>query len=178
MKIKNRQDFLVVLTIGAVVLFVAVNFILSPLAGWWSDRSKQIKDLHMQVDDGRKLLKRESAIRDKWTSMQEGALPANSSLAEQHLMRALNAWHTETGADLASMMPQTKTESTNYTTVACRVELAGSLNTLSRYLYDVEKGPMAVRVDTVELSSHDNLGQQLTLGLEVNGLALTHPEKK
>jgi hypothetical protein len=34
-------------------------------------------------------------------------------------------------------------------------------------------------LDTVELDSHDNVGQQLTLGLEVDGLALLQqPVKK
>ncbi|MDR3460391.1 MAG: GspMb/PilO family protein [Verrucomicrobiae bacterium] len=178
MKIKNRQDFLVVLTLAAAGLFIAVNFILSPLADWWSVRSKQITDLHTKVDDGQKLLKRETALRSKWAEMQAGALPANSSLAEQQLMKAFDTWRNDTGAELASIMPQWKNESTNYMTISCRVELAGSLGTLSRYLYELEQSPLALRVDTVELSSHDNTGQQLTLGLEVNGLALTQPEKK
>ena len=38
--------------------------------------------------------------------------------------------------------------------------------------------PLAVRLDSVELSSHDNTGQQMTLGLEINGLALTQTDKK
>jgi hypothetical protein len=178
MKIKNRQDFLVVLTIAAVGLFVAVNFILTPLGGWWSARSKQIRELHTQVDDGQRLVNREAVIHSQWSDMQAGALPANSSLAEQRLIKALDTWHNDTGVELASIMPQWKNDSTNYMTISCRVELAGSLGTLSRYLYELEKGPMALRVDTVELGSHDNNGQQLTLGLEVNGLALTQPEKK
>jgi hypothetical protein len=63
-------------------------------------------------------------------------------------------------------------------TLGCRVEASGSLGTLSRFLYDVERGPVALRQDTVELTTHDNTGQQLTLGLEVNGLALAAKEKK
>ena len=37
---------------------------------------------------------------------------------------------------------------------------------------------MALRIDTIELSAHDSAGQQLTLGLEVNGLALMQQDKK
>ena len=60
----------------------------------------------------------------------------------------------------------------------CRVEIGGSLGTLSRYLYELEKSPLAVRVDGVELNARDKEGQQLTLGLEVSGLALNQQEKK
>ena len=63
-------------------------------------------------------------------------------------------------------------------TLACRVEASGNLGTLSRFLYEVEKGSMPLRIDTVELGAHDNDGQQLTLGLEVNGLALMQQDKK
>jgi hypothetical protein len=178
MKIKNRQDFLVALAIGAVALFVAVNFILTPLAGWWSTRSAQIKDLSTKLKDGRGLISREAAIRSHWADMQAGSLPANSSLAEQQLLKAFDNWRNNTGAELSSITPQWKSDSTNYMTLSCRVELGGSLGTLSRYLYDVERGPLALRVDTVELNAHDNMGQQLTLGLDVDGLALTLPDKK
>jgi Tfp pilus assembly protein PilO len=178
MKIKNRQDFLVMLTIAVVGLFVAVNFILTPLAGWWSSRQAQIRQLQGQVKEGKALLSRESIIRGRWDEMKTNALPANNSLAEQQVLKAFDTWRNDTGAELTSIMPQWKSDATNYMTLACRVELSGSLGTLSRYLYELEKSPLALRLDAVELSMHDKEGQQLTLGLEVNGLALMQPDKK
>jgi len=44
---------------------------------------------------------------------------------------------------------------------------------LSRFIYDVEKDPMGLKLDSVDFSSRDNTGQQLTLALQVSGLALT-----
>jgi Tfp pilus assembly protein PilO len=178
MKIKNRQDFLVALTIGVVALYVAVNFIVTPLAGWWSARQVQLKELRLKVADGNALLKRESAIRDNWDTKRANALPMNTSLAEQQLLKSFDGWAGNSGAQITSIMPQWKNDSTNYMTLGCRVEASGSLGTLSKFLYDVERGPVALRLDTVELTTHDNAGQQLTLGLEVNGLALAAKEKK
>ena len=178
MKINNRQDFLMALTIGAVGLFVAVNFIFTPLAGWWSARTTQLKELRVKVADGNTLLKREAGIRSHWREMQANALPANNSAAEQQLLKAFDTWRNDTGAELTSIMPQWKSDSTNYMTLNCHIELGGSLGTLSRYLYELEKSPLALRVDTVELSGRDKEGQQLTLGLEVSGLALNQQEKK
>jgi Tfp pilus assembly protein PilO len=178
MKIKNRQDFLVALTIGVVALYVGVNFIATPLAGWWSARQTQLKELRLKVADGNALLKRESAIRDNWDTKRANALPMNTSLAEQQLLKSFDGWAGSSGAQITSIMPQWKNDSTNYMTLGCRVEASGSLGTLSKFLYDVERGPVALRLDTVELTTHDNTGQQLTLGLEVNGLALAAKEKK
>ena len=172
MKIENRQQFLVVLTIAAFALLVGVNFILEPLGGWWSARQAQLKELRTQVGEGRQLIKREAGIRSRWSAMQANALPANSSAAEQRFLKALDGWSRDAGAELTSIMPQWKNDSTNYLTLACRVETAGDLGTLSKFLYALEKGPMALKLDSVELTARDATGQQMTLGLEINGLAL------
>ncbi len=173
MKIQNRQQFLIMLTGAALALLVGVNWIYEPLAGMWSARSQEIKALHMKVNDGSFLKKREADIRSRWDNMRENALPANTSLAENQVITAFNNWSRSSGAEIASVMPQWKNDSTNYLTLNCRVEATGSLGALSQFLYQVEKGPMPLKADSVELSAHDATGQQLTLGLQISGLALT-----
>jgi Tfp pilus assembly protein PilO len=178
MKIENRQQFLLQLTIAAVALFVGVNFICTPLAGWWSARQAQIKELRTRVREGQQLVKRAPGIRSHWAEMQTNALPANSSLAEQQLLRAVDEWSRSSGAEVTSLMPQWKNESTNYLMLTCRVETSGNLGTLSKFLYDLEKGPLALRLDSVELGARDKDGQQLTLSTEINGLALIPQDRK
>jgi Tfp pilus assembly protein PilO len=178
MKIENRQRFLVVLTLGAAALLIGVNFIYEPLSNLWSARSAQIKELRAKVHDGKLLLQREAGIRSRWSDMSANALPANTSLAEQQVFKAFDNWSRDTGAEISSIMPQWKDDSTNYMTLNCRVEASGNLGTLSQFLYNVEKGPAALKLDSVELGAHDNTGQQLTLGLQISGLALLQPTKK
>jgi hypothetical protein len=178
MKIENRQQFLVMLTIAAAALFVGVNFIAEPLGGWWSSRQKQIKELRARVDEGNQLIKRESFIRGRWADMRTNALPASTAVAESQLLKAVDDWSRESGAQVTSLMPQWKTESTNYLTLACRVETAGDIGSLSKFLYDLEKGPLALRLDAVELGARDKEGQQMTMSVELNGLALVTQEKK
>jgi hypothetical protein len=124
------------------------------------------------------MIQREAIIRGRWNGMRTNALPASPSLAEQQVLKALDAWSRDSGAEITSITPQWKNTSTNYLTLDCRVETAGTLDALSRFLYAVEKGQMALKIDSLELSAHDNTGQQLTLGLEINGLALTSEGKK
>ncbi len=178
MKIENRQQFLVVLTIAAAALFVGVNFIITPLGNWWSARQAQIKVLRTQVTEGQQLIKRAAGIHSRWDEMRQNALPPNTSLAEQNLLQSVSDWARNSGVELTSVMPQWKKDSTNYLTLACRVETAGDMGTLSKFIYDLEKGPMALRLDAMELTSRDASGRLLTLGLELNGLALTLPDKK
>jgi Tfp pilus assembly protein PilO len=173
MKIQNRQQFLIMLTGAALALLIGVNWIYEPLAGVWSARSQEIKALHVKVNDGNFLKKRETDIRSHWDNMRDNALPANTSLAENQVITAFNNWSRSSGAEITSVLPQWKNDSTNYMTLNCRVEATGSLGELSQFLYQVEKGPMPLKADSVELSAHDATGQQLTLGLQISGLALT-----
>ena len=178
MKIKNRQEFLVVLAVVAAGLFVGVNWVFTPLQGWWSDRQTQVRNLREQVKEGNGLIKREDAIRSHWSNMLSNALPANSSLAEQQFLTSLDGWARDSGATITDIMPQWKNEATNYMTLTCRVETRGDLGSLSKLIYDIEKGPLMARLNTVELSSSDNSGQVMTLGLEINALALLQNNKK
>jgi len=178
MKIENRQQFLVLLTIAAAGLFIAVNFIITPLTRFWSSRQAEIRTLRQQVSDGNQLVKREPVVRNRWTNMQANALPANTSLAEQQLFKAVDDWSRSSGAEVTSLMPQWKNDSTNYMTLTCRVETSGDLGALSKFLYAVECGPMALRLDSLELTARDKDGQRLTMSAEINGLALNQPDKK
>ncbi|MGA9776657.1 MAG: hypothetical protein ACLPRE_11765 [Limisphaerales bacterium] len=172
MKIKTRQQFLVVLTIAVAALFVGERLIYEPLANWWSVRSQNIAALRKQVRDGKLLIQREQAIRSRWAQMRTNTLPADTSLAEQQVLKAFDNWSQDSGAGITGITPQWNDDATNYVTVDLRVEAAGDLDSLARFLYDIEQGPMALELQSVDVSARDETGRQFTLGLQINGLAL------
>jgi hypothetical protein len=172
MKIENRQQFLIVLTAVVVALWLGDMIVFEPLGKLWTARSAQIKDLSEKVKDGNGLIKRETDVRRRWGDMQTNALAADPSLAGQQVIAAFDNWSRSSGAEVTSIMPQWKNDSTNYMTFNCRVEASGTMGALSQFLYQIEKGPMALKLDSVELSAHSDNGQQLTLGLQISGLAL------
>ena len=177
MKIETRQQFLVVLTIAVAALFVGERLIYEPLANWWSARSQKISELRKQVTDGRLLLQREQGLRRRWEQMRTNTLSADTSLAEQQVLKAFDNWSRDSSVTITGITPQWNDDATNYVTVDWRVEAAGDLGALSRFLYDVEEGPMALRLESVNVSARDDTGQQFTLGLQINGLAL-RPQAK
>ncbi len=172
MKIENRQQFLIVLTAVAAALLIGNSFIYEPLAGLWTARSAQIKDLRTKVHDGKLLVQREPAIQSRWSDMRANALPADTSLAAQQVIKSLDNWSRASGAEVTSIMPQWKNDATNYMTFNCHVQASGTMGTLSQFIYQIEKGPMALKLDSAELGAHDDAGQQLTLDLQISGLAL------
>jgi hypothetical protein len=176
--LKNRQQLLVVVAAAAIALFTTDKLVLTPLSKSWKARSTQIAELRKKVAAGQSLVQRERSLRDRWEQMRANTLPNNASQAEQKVLKAFDSWARQSQVSLLSISPQWKHDGDDFMTLECRVEAAGTLNTVTRFLYELEKDPMALRLQAVELSSRDNDGQQLALGLQVSGLVLTpQPER-
>lgn len=177
MKIETRQQILVVATIAVVALFLSDRLAFEPLIQWWKTRQTQVVKLRREVNNGRMLIQREAVIRERWSEMRTNTLPANTSAAEQQVLKAFDNWSHDSGASINSIAPQWKNNSPDYTTLDCRVEAKGDLGSLSRLIYEVEKGPMPLRLESLSLNTSDDNGRQLTLDLQISGLVLT-PQTK
>lgn len=172
MRIKNRQQLLMFAAIGLIAFFAADKIIFTPLAKFWSSRGKEIADLKKRVSDGDLLVRRQKSLRDRWDEMRANTLPTNPTLAEQQLLTGLDKWARNSRITVTSLGQQWKHDADDYTTLQCRVEATGNMSALSQFLYDLEKDPMALKLDSVEISTRDTEGQVLSLGLQISGLVL------
>ncbi|HTV41651.1 MAG TPA: hypothetical protein VMF08_13805 [Candidatus Sulfotelmatobacter sp.] len=178
MEIKNRQQVLVIVTLSLLGLFLANLLVYEPLAKWWSSRQSDLNALRDQVKQGRALIGRDSIIRGRWEHFRANALPNDPSQSEQQVLKAFNNWAGDSGVNVESITPQWQNDQDDYSTLECRLEASGDISSLIRFLYEIENDPMALQLESVELTATDEKGQQLTLGLEFSGLALvttTHP---
>lgn len=171
--LKNRQQLLVLLAAGAIALLAADRLLITPLSNSWKARSNRIADLNKQVVSGRGLVERERSLRGRWEQMRANTLPNDASQAEQRVLKAFDNWAQRSRVTLLSISPQWKHDSDEHMTLECRVEASGDLGTVSRFLYELEHDPMALRLQGIEISSRDNDGLQFALGLQVSGLVLT-----
>ncbi len=174
---QNRQKVLLI-AVAAGVLLLVLDRVVMYFSGVWNVRSAEIVKLSKDVARGRSLIERAAHTQRAWNEMQAGALPKDAAQAEQELITAFDRWGRENRIELGSIKPQWKRGTTRYSTLECRVDATGSLPTLSRFLYELEKSPMALRVDSVELTSRDEGGNKLTLGLIVSGLRMSPLEGK
>ncbi len=179
MQIKNRQQLLIIAAIVAIALFAGDELVVTPVMKIWSARAARVAELRKQLDRGKGLVEREQrqSIRSRWQQMTNNALPSNSSAAEQQVFKSIDLWAQNSGVALSAITPQWKHDSDDYMTFECRVDAAGDLGKLSRFLYSVERDPMALKLELVELGARDKEGQQLSLGLQLSGLVLNTPTR-
>ncbi len=174
----RQQQTLVIVALVVVGLFVGDKVLFTPLYNLWKSRSSEIVELRKNVKDGKRLINWENDIRGQWASMQTNSLPPNPSVGQEQVLQAIVSWSQESGVTLNANIPQWKNDADEYRTLICRVDAVGTMWTISKFLYDIEKGPMGLKVESLDLSSHDNSGQQLTLSLQISALMLTPPKPK
>jgi Tfp pilus assembly protein PilO len=177
MNLNKRQQLLAILAIVAVGFFVADKLIFTPLTNNWKARSERIVKLKKDFTDGTELLKRETVWREQWKTMQRNVLPNAKPEAESLMLKAFDRWSQEGGVAVSSIRPQWKEAQDDYKTLECRADVAGSLAAITKFLFQIERDPMGVKVDSMELQSRDAEGSQLALVIQVSGLVMNPPKQ-
>ena len=176
MNLTKRQQVLAILAIVLVGLYVADKLVFTPLTRGWKARAERIAKLKEQVRDGTEMLKRETALREQWDQMRTNALTNVKSEAESQMLKAFERWSKDGGVSVSSIRPQWKEAEEDYKTLECRADVGGNLAAIARFLYLVERDPLGVRVESLELSARNNDGAQLALVVQVSGLWLNPPK--
>jgi hypothetical protein len=169
----NRQQFLTLAAIAVVGFYACDRLLVTPLLKAWRTRAQQLTELRAAVARGELLLERADSIRERWDLMRSNTLPRQSSVAENQLLGAFERWSRESGVGISAIRPQWKRLSDQHTVLECRADAFGPVSSLSRFLYQLEKDPLALRVDSLDLTARDNDGSQLNLTLQVSALLLT-----
>lgn len=175
----NRQRLLMILAGAGLGLLLLEYWVRVPLTNLWQAHSAEIVKLRKNVLEGHGLIAREAQLNRVWADMQANALPKDPAQGQQDVISAFDRWGRATSIDLGSIRPQWKRgASDRYSLLEVRVDATGSLAALNRFLYELENSPLALRVDSIELTSRDDYGSKLTLGLVVSGLRFSPLERK
>ncbi len=177
MNLNKRQQILAILAITTVGLFVADKLVFTPLTNSWKARTARIVKLKESVRDGTETLKRETALREQWDRMRTNTLSSTKPEAESQMLKAFERWSKAGGVSVSSIRPQWKEAEEDYKTLECRADVSGNLSAIGHFLYQIERDPLGVKVDSLELTARDTEGSQLALVLQVSGLLLNPPKK-
>jgi hypothetical protein len=177
--IPTRQRWLIGIAGGCLLLYILDAVIFSPLTDKWESNAKEIATLRQEVADGRLLQTRGPGLQRFWSQMRSGSLPHDPAQSEHDVIAGFENWSRTSGVELGSVKPLWKRGDTDaYSVLECRLDATGTLGSLTRFLYELEKSPVALRVESVELISRDETGDRLTLSLVVTGLRLSPLEGK
>jgi hypothetical protein len=184
MNLTQRQRLLAIIAIAVVALLAGDKLLVGPLIKSWQARSERLATLRKEVVEGRSLLGRAKSIRDRWDAMRKATVSSEVSVAQNQLLKAFDRWSQDSRVGISSLKPQWKRGTGDYATLECRVDATGNLSALTRFLYDIEnarrvdRDPLALKIEVLELATRNDSGEQLTLGLQVSALQLNPTIKR
>ena len=181
MKIKNREKFLTICAIAVVAILAGDRLVYTPLVRTWTQKSNRITELTRSLTKGEGLLRSERSIRRRWDDMKKRSLPSDVSKAENDVLQAVVRWQQESQIGLSNIRPHWKDAADDYKILEYRADAGGAagggLEAVTRFLYELEKDPLALRVEDIEMTARDNEGQQISLVVRFTGLQLTKEER-
>jgi Tfp pilus assembly protein PilO len=172
MQIKNRQQVLAIAAAVVLGLLVLDSLVVEPLIKSWKGRSDKIVELQKKLTRNTALLKRELQSNSQWDDMRTNMLQGDSSQASSQLVKAFDRWSQASGISVTGIKPQWKQSEDDYATVECQVDASGTMASVARFLHEIEKDPMGVKIESTGITSHDLDGQKITLALQVSGVVL------
>jgi hypothetical protein len=176
-KIKTREKLLILAAGLGIALLAGDRLVVKPLTGFWKARTTRIAELTKSINTGTALLKREKFTRDRWTLMRTYALPSNVSAAESKVFTAVERWTQSSRITRKFLTPQWKQGANDFMTLDCRIGAEGNMPSVARFLFELEKDPLALKVDELMITTRDKEGQQLSLDVRFSGLLLnTNPK--
>lgn len=168
----QRQRLLLVAAATVAALYFGDKLLYSPLKKSWERRQSEIASLEKSIRQGRDFVGRENSLRARWNFMRTNTLPEEASAAENQLFKAIDDWSRASRISVVARKPQWKRNADDFLTLDCRIDALGSLSTITEFLYEIEKNPLALKIDSIELTPRDPSASQLSLNLQVNGLLL------
>jgi hypothetical protein len=177
MDLKKREHILVLAAVICLGAWAGDRLVLTPLTKLWKQRSQKIADIERSLVKGRGLMARESDLRERWQAMKQNSLPADVSVAENLVLQSLDRWSRESRLGVQSLKPRWTTEEQDHKKIECRASTQGRIEAVARFLYELERDPLALRVEEIELSARDDSGRDLTLDVRFTGLLLTGEKK-
>lgn len=163
----------------ALALLLLDNFVLEPTIKSWNEQTTRISALKQKVAQGRQLLARDSALRQRWAAMQHANLPVEVSAAEFAALKALDRCKLQSDVTLTNLTQAWQIKDTEgYDLLEYRLSATGGQSTLGRFLYELESDTtVPINVEEFEMATRDARGANLTLTARITFLRLKETSK-
>ncbi|MCP5516468.1 MAG: hypothetical protein H7A45_04320 [Verrucomicrobiales bacterium] len=170
LKPEARQRWLAIIAGAAVGIFALDRLVLQPYVNAWRERSEAIAALATQVARGEALMARGEALEQRWDRMRRTALPADRSAAEDEVLRAAARWARESRVNFTSLTPQWRAGDATHELFDCRASISGGLGEVARFIYELERDPITVQLEELQVAADDDRGRELTVALRFSGV--------
>ena len=170
MILSKRERFIIAATLIVVAAAVLYLYVLTPLDDSRKALEGRKEGLLNELERARTLLARNREIEPKWKQMTATGLKRDPTEAESLILHAVQDWAREAGLKLASLKPERLLEKKSLQEIAFKATGTGSMNAVTKFLWQLETAKVPVRVRELQLGTRKEGTDDLTLQLRLSTL--------
>jgi len=176
MVLSKRERMILIAAIIAVVMLVADRFVVGPVSARREEIKARKLKLQAELENAQLLFTRQKLMERKWKTLLSDGL-RNDAEAESKIARALDEWSKEAMLTLSSVKPERVASDKGLKEMTFVVAGMGTLEAVSRFLWQIETAPMPIKVVDMQVGSTNETGQSMSLQLRLSALCLGSEQK-
>jgi len=173
MVLSRREKYIAIITIVIIMILVADRYVATPFMDKMDQTAIEKQRLIVEMERAETLFERRSLMDRRWNDMVAGGLEGDAAKAESQVLHAIGNWSKENGLMLSSVKPDHKTGEDELYEIVFQVAGTGTMNSVSRFLFQIEKSTLPIRLTDVQLGSREEDGNDLSLQLRLSALYLS-----
>jgi hypothetical protein len=179
----TQREQKIAIGVGVVVtLLLMQTYMVGPYFATQAKISADTDTVNQQLDDAKRILKKERDLKRVWAEMIAGGLKAEWSEAESQALNAAREWAQDAGVTLTNLKPLVKTQEGKFEVINFNLTCTGSMRQISKLTWALETAPIPVRVNTLLFTPHREGTDDLGLQMNISTLSLLpesdKPDKK
>lgn len=172
MGFRQRERILIIMAMVCIAIFLGDKLILTPLGRIWSERSLRIGELKKSIEKGSILVDRRADVERRWKEIKDASLPDDPPTVEERILNRVHDWESQSGLTLNSLKPRWMPPDDESKKLELGLTASGSLESIARFLFELESDPLSIRVEDIGLTSRDKRGTVLDMNLKFSSLIL------
>ncbi len=170
MVLSRRERIILIAAILCVGSLVADRFVVEPTRRSLGELGAQRQELLGKLNEAELLIGNHGRMQKKWKQMLSAGL-GNDAEAESRVLSALWEWSGGARLSLSAIKPERVVIEKGLQEVIFTVAGKGSLESVARFLWEVETAALPVKIKDMQLGSSES-GQSMSLQLHISALCL------
>ena len=177
MVLSKREQIILVASLVCVGLLVVDKFVVEPLWDRLDELGAERQRLVGELNEAGLLISNHDRMDRKWKEMLSDGLRSDAE-AESRVLGALREWSDGASLALSSIKPERVASDKGLQEMIFTVAGKGSLESVARFLWQIETAALPVKIKDMQLGSSSESGGSMSLQLHLSALYLGTQGKK
>jgi hypothetical protein len=163
MALTSREQKIMYLAIGSVVLLILNAYVLEPILNKRSEVRQTRQALQAGVDQSLSTLKRKKLLQKRWDEMQQAGLGNDVQAAEAMVYRYLRESSDRARLELGSIQPERLVTENRLREIDFVLSATGSMQSVTQFLWSLETATIPLKIKSYQLGSKNEMAQAMTI---------------